>query len=231
MTKTHIFPWIILILIVINCSMASDKPDKSMPPITVPWDFNAYETPEVVLWREEPDSFRTAEVLTWNGKVLWQSEGYGDVRWAFQDSMGHEVGESFYRVRVEDSNGVHWAAMNVHWNQHVEMLDDDGRHAVVVAAGPDSGTGYSATVTNQDSVPWELTGLAWSADFPHANMIRIKVSTADSTVKNTVVLLPRFSNAYRARFFSQRPIHLDSIKFAIDTKPVELQVDSSEAEP
>jgi hypothetical protein len=231
MTKRHYFPWIVLILVVINCSMASDKPKKSMPPITVPWDFNAYETLQVILWRVPSDTFRIAEVLNWNGKVLWRSEGYGDVTWAFQDSAGHEIGEGFYRVRVQESDGVHWAAMNVHWNQHVEMLDDGGRHAVLVAAGPDSGTGFSVTVTNQDSLPWELTGLTWSVDSLEANSIPISIVTLDSTVENTVVLLPRFANAYRSRFIAQQPIYLDSIRFEITTEPVTLPVDSSMSEP
>ena len=95
----------------------------------------------------------------------------------------------------------------------------------------DSGTGFSVTITNQDSLPWELTGLAWAADFPETNLIPIKIATSNSSSENSVVLLPRFSNAYRARFFSQQPIHLDSIKFAITTEPVNVPVDSTMAEP
>ena len=90
MKRYCILGWILVVSCAITYVIASDKQNEFLPPITTPWDFYAYETPEVTLWRVDPDTLRVAEVRNWNGKVLWRSEGYGDVIWAFQDSAGQD---------------------------------------------------------------------------------------------------------------------------------------------
>jgi len=231
MAKNRHLPWIILILVVISCSMANDQADESVPPITVPWDFNAYETPQVVLWRLGPGIFRVAEVLNWRNKALWRSEGHGDVIWAFQDTTGHEIGEGFYRVKVEESGSVHWASMNVHWNQRIAHLDNDNRHAIILWSGPTLGTGFSATIANQDSTPWQLTSLSWQNGGTQSTSTPIEIGTADSTVRYSVVLLPYQANAYRVRFVTPVITYLDSIRFDIVTRPLGESTDSSSAGP
>ncbi|KPL07596.1 hypothetical protein AMJ86_03905 [bacterium SM23_57] len=223
--------WILVVSCAITCVIASDEQNELLPPITTPWDFYAYETPEVTLWRVDSDTFRVAEVRNWNGKVMWRSKGYGDVTWAFQDSTGHEIGEGFYHIRVEKSDKVHWASMNVHWKQHIAILEDQGHHATLLSAGPNFGTGFTITVTNQDSIAWELTDLAWSDGTMEAMPIPIEITTPDSIVRRTVVLLPYQANAYRSRFISLYPVYLDSLKFELLTKSVEQPSDTTSAKP
>jgi len=211
--------------------MASDDRDESLPPVTVPWDFNAYEIPQVVLWRLDPGVFRVVEVLNWWNKVLWRSEGHGDVNWAFQDSAGHEIGEGFYRVKVKESGTVHWASMNIHWNQRMVHLDNDNRHAVILWSGPTFGTGFSATIANQDSMSWELTSLSWLNGGTGTVPTPIEVATSDSTVQNSVLLLPYQANAYRVRFVTPVMTYLDSIKFEMVTRPLSEAIDSSAIKP
>jgi hypothetical protein len=211
---------LLTLLYLLTCVGALAQQDQPLPPITVPWDFYAYEHHQVILWRVEPDSFRVAEVSDWNGKTLWRSQGYGDVTWAFQDSAGHQVGEGFYRVRIETSSETQWASMNIHWRQHINIVQDNGRQAVVVVAGPDSGTGFTATITNHDTSAWVLTGLTWWTDPGQQMELPIATADDDSTGKSSIILLPYGVNAYRVRLISPEPVHLDSLHFAVITETI-----------
>ena len=231
MKRYFILCWILVVSCAITYVIASDKQNEILPPITTPWDFYAYETPEVTLWRVDSDTFRVAEVLNWNKKVVWRSVGYGDVTWAFQDSAGHEIGEGFYYIRVEKSDKMHWASMNVHWKQHIAILEDQGRHATLLTAGPNFGTGFTITITNEDSMAWELTDLAWSDGTMEAMPIPIEITTPDSIVRHSVELLPYQANAYRNRFITPYSVYLDSLKFEMITQAVEHSSDTTSAEP
>ena len=147
---------ILIVIGVIVCAIAFGQPEESLPPITTPWDFYAYEHDSVALWRVDPDTFRVAEVMNWKRNSLWKSEGYGDVIWAFQDSSGNEISQGFYYVRIQESETVHWASMKVYWHERTMILEDGNGRAGLLVSGPDTGTGFSATVSIKDTIAWQF---------------------------------------------------------------------------
>ncbi len=212
--------WIIIAIGVIVCAIAFGQPDQSLPPITTPWDFYAYEHETVVLWRVDPDTFRVAEVMNWKRKTLWKSEGFGDVIWAFQDSSGNEISQGFYYIRILESDAVHWASMKVYWRERTMILEDRGRRAALLVSGPDNGTGFSATVSNRDSTAWQLTELTWWSQSGQETSVPLKLTSTDSTESGAIVLLPYGVSAYQVRLIAPEPVQLDSLGFRIATQAV-----------
>ncbi len=222
---------IIIVIGVIACAIAFGQPDQSLPPITTPWDFNAYEHETVVLWRVNPETFRVSEVMNWKKKTLWKSEGFGDVIWAFQDSLGNEIGAGFYYIRIQESDAVHWASMKVYWHERTMILEHNGHRATLLVSGPDAGTGFSATVSNKDTIAWQLTELIWWYQSGREISVLLERTSTDSTESKDIVLLPYGVNAYQVRLIAPELVRLDSLGFRITTQAVDTRDSTVTADP